>query len=59
MFKRTNNKSGASLPQYKVARRCMSSMDYVYWDDPNELVDRLRLLMTERSAGNHSHRFAR
>ena len=55
MFKLTNNKSGGSLPRYKVARRRMSSMDYVYWDDPNELVDRLRLLMVERSAGNHSH----
>jgi hypothetical protein len=24
----------------------------VYWDDPNELVDRLRLLLASRSAGN-------
>lgn len=30
-------------------------MDYVYWDDPNELVDRLRLLLAERAAGNPSH----
>lgn len=30
-------------------------MDYVYWDDPNELVDRLRLLIAETSAGNNSH----
>ena len=30
-------------------------MDYVYWDDPNELVDRLRLLLAERSGGNQSH----
>ncbi len=30
-------------------------MDYVYWDDPNELVDRLRLLMAEQAAGNMSH----
>lgn len=42
------------LPRYKVARR-NTRMDYVYWDDPNELVDRLRLLMAERSAGNSSH----
>ena len=55
MFKLTNHKSGGSLPQYNVARRRMSSMDYVYWDDPNELFDRLRLLMAERSGGNHSH----
>ena len=30
-------------------------MDYVYWDEPNELVDRLPLLLAERSAGNPSH----
>lgn len=29
--------------------------DYVYWDDPNELVDRLRLLMASQAAGNPSH----
>ena len=30
-------------------------MDYVYWDDPNELVDRLRLLLAELEAVNQSH----
>ena len=30
-------------------------MDYVYWDDPNELVDRLRLPLPELEAGNQSH----
>jgi len=24
----------------------------VYWDNPNELVDRLRLLVASKSAGN-------
>jgi hypothetical protein len=28
---------------------------YEYWDDPNELVDRLRLLLGSQSAGNNSH----
>lgn len=28
---------------------------YEYWDDPNELVDRLRLLLSSQSAGNNSH----
>ena len=37
-----------------IARRD-TQMDYVYWDDPNELVDRLRLLLAERSAGNPSY----
>ena len=45
---------GKGLPQYKIARRD-TRIDYVYWDDPNELVDRLRLLLAERSAGNPSH----
>lgn len=45
---------GTSLPSYKVARNIIST-DYVYWDDPNELVDRLQLLEAERSAGNNSH----
>ncbi|XP_051154992.1 uncharacterized protein LOC127291686 [Leptopilina boulardi] len=29
--------------------------DYIYWDDPNELVDRLRLLIGSQQAGNPSH----
>lgn len=28
---------------------------YTYWDDPNELVDRLRLLVASQSAGHTSH----
>jgi len=42
------------LPKYKVAQR-NSVTDYRYWDDPNELVDRLRLLIAERDAGNNNH----
>ena len=30
-------------------------IDYVYWDDPNELVERLRLLLASRAAGSNSH----
>ena len=29
--------------------------EYIYWDDPNELVERLRLLVTEYQAGNTAH----
>lgn len=32
-----------------------NAIDYVYWDDPNELVDRLRLLIASQEAGNSSH----
>ena len=31
-----------------------NAIDYVYWDDPNELVDRLRLLDASYRAGNNS-----
>ncbi|CAH1107448.1 unnamed protein product [Psylliodes chrysocephalus] len=30
-------------------------IEYVYWDDPNELVDRLKLLIASKDAGNTSH----
>ena len=29
--------------------------EYVYWDDPNELVDRLRLLIASQQAGHNNH----
>lgn len=32
-----------------------NEIDYVHWDDPNELVDRLRLLDASRRAGNNAH----
>ena len=50
----TPKKGGSLLPKYKTAKMD-SSIDLVYWDDPNELVERLRLLIAERSAGNNNH----
>lgn len=32
-----------------------SQVDYRWWDNPNELVDRLKLLNASTSAGNNSH----
>lgn len=32
-----------------------NKIDYQYWDDPNELVERLVLLKSSQSAGNNSH----
>ena len=49
------NKSGKGLPKFMIAKRRERSLDYMYWDDPNELVDRLRVLVAERSAGNNNH----
>lgn len=30
-------------------------IDYIYWDDPNELVERLRLLTSSKSVGHTAH----
>lgn len=46
--------TGKGMPQYKVAQKDVK-LDYVYWDDPNELVNRLRLLLASQAAGNSSH----
>jgi len=32
-----------------------NAINYVHWDDPNELVDRMRLLKTSRQAGHNAH----
>lgn len=47
-------RTGKGMPKYKVAKKDIR-MDYVYWDDPNELVNRLRLLLASQAAGNSSH----
>lgn len=36
--------------------KVVSSPDVVYWDDPNELVNRLKLLVASTEAGNTSHK---
>lgn len=51
----SQNRAGLDKsPRSKIARPAIR-MDYVYFDDPNELTDRLRLLFVERSAANRSH----
>ncbi|XP_051168539.1 uncharacterized protein LOC127286222 [Leptopilina boulardi] len=45
---------GGIIPQYMTATD-ENKLDYIYWDDPNELVDRLRLLLASQAAGNSSH----
>lgn len=47
-------RTGKGMPKYKVVKNDIR-MDYVYWDDPNELVNRLRLLLASQAAGNSSH----
>lgn len=40
---------GKGLPELKKLKK---NVDFVYWNDPNELVNRLKLLLASRSAGN-------
>lgn len=41
---------GEGMQQYN-----QKPVEYIYWDDPNELVERLRLLIASRSSGNNAH----
>lgn len=50
--KLVNLKTGGSLPTLKKYKR---ATDYIYWDDPNELIGRLKLLIASKSAGNSNH----
>lgn len=45
-------KQGGSLPKLKKYK---SNTDLIYWDDPNELVERLKILIASRNAGNGNH----
>ncbi|XP_076301681.1 uncharacterized protein LOC143219696 [Lasioglossum baleicum] len=46
-------RSGKGLPtSMKVTN---NPIDYMHWDDPNELVDRLKLLVSSKNAGHTGH----
>lgn len=47
-------KSGNGLLDY-LKLDDENSSNYTYWDDPNELVNRLRLLISSKSAGHTGH----
>lgn len=46
---KSKQKRGAGLPYLKKYKK---NTELVYWDDPNELVDRLKLLIASKTAGN-------
>lgn len=48
----SGSKSGGSLPKLK---KYNPNTDLIYWDNPNELIDRLKILVASRSAGNDNH----
>ncbi|KAL4713349.1 hypothetical protein ACJJTC_016817 [Scirpophaga incertulas] len=45
-------KHGGYLPKNKKYKK---NTDYIYWDDPNELIERLKLLIASQNAGNTNH----
>lgn len=52
LLENNKKKIGGSLPTLKTYKK---NTDLVYWDDPNELVERLKLLVASRDAGNTNH----
>ncbi|XP_044005898.1 uncharacterized protein LOC122850911 [Aphidius gifuensis] len=55
-MKSTQHHGSDLLPTNMIIQsKKQSKVNYVYWDNPNELVDRLRLLVASRTAGNPSH----
>ena len=53
---RGDKKAGGGVTNIPSAMKLTNNtVDYVHWDDPNELVDRLRLLDASHRAGNDAH----
>lgn len=56
LFPRKSSKKTGKGHRYTPYMKLTDSrIDYRHWDDPNELVDRLRLLFTSKQAGNTGH----
>lgn len=52
-YKQSDEKKiGGNLPTLKSYK---SNTDYIYWDDANELIERLKLLIASKTAGNSNH----
>lgn len=54
-LKNDNAKIGKSYSSITEMKYTNKDIEYVYWNDPNELVDRLRLLIASKNAGNDNH----
>jgi len=52
MSTESKKKSGRGLPRAMTLND--NAIDYVHWDDSNELVNRLRLLEASRQAGHNN-----
>ncbi|CAG9771500.1 unnamed protein product [Ceutorhynchus assimilis] len=54
---RAAKKTGvARIGKGLILKRNKKSTDYVYWDNVNELVNRLRILLASKTAGHNGHR---
>lgn len=50
LLKKQESHSGSGIMKYSDKK-----IDYVYWDNPNELVERLKLLLASQQAGHTNH----
>ncbi|XP_011684314.1 PREDICTED: uncharacterized protein LOC105447805 [Wasmannia auropunctata] len=50
---KSGKKIGKGIPRTMTVND--SKIEYIHWDDPNELVDHLRLLEASRQAGHNAH----
>ncbi|CAG9773438.1 unnamed protein product [Ceutorhynchus assimilis] len=48
-------KKKAQIGKGLILKRNKKSTDYVYWDNVNELVNRLRILLASKAAGHNGH----
>ncbi|XP_072757503.1 uncharacterized protein [Anoplolepis gracilipes] len=48
-------KIGKGINLSRTVTLSENKIEYVHWNDPNKLVDRLRLLEASRQAGNNAH----
>lgn len=58
LFNDTVEKQGGNLPvefQQNMLKTYKSNTDFIYWDDPNELIERLKVLIASKNAGNTNH----
>lgn len=55
MAKKLMEKGGRGYSDQQMEVKRENKLDYVYWNDINELVDRLYLLHASKNAGNTSH----
>ncbi|KAL6254090.1 hypothetical protein P5V15_014709 [Pogonomyrmex californicus] len=54
-YKRSSKKGAGMNNIPSTMKLNDNKIDYVHWDDPNELVDRLRLLDASHRAGHNAH----